>query len=209
MKKKVFLAIISLVTLLFIFFAYRIFYIKDKYSVYDSLVYIESINNDTIKSGIGFVYKIDNREAYILTNYHVIDDLLDIYVYNVDKDKVKARVIKYDEYNDIAVISIKNNLNLKEINIGSINNLNVSDKVYIANINEASYGEIIDLKSLYDIFDFSAIKTSIDVTFGDSGSPLLNDKNEVIGMIFLKDENNDKIAFAIPIDFIMNFINSN
>lgn len=187
-------------------------------SVYDSIVYIESIDEETIRSGSGFVYKVDDDKDYIVTSYHVIEGYTNIYVYNNDKEKVKASILNYDEYTDIAILTIKNSLELKEISIGDSDKVSVDDKIYVVgtpldikNINTKVEGKVsfvdkeITISTTHGSSNLSAIEVSAEVDYGNSGGPLLNKNGKVIGMMFVKEENID-ISYALPINFVMDIV---
>lgn len=191
--------------------------IFNKSNIINSVVYIESLDEVSVRSGTGFVYKVDSGKNYIVTSYHVIEGYSDIYVYNSDKEKIKASILNYDEYTDIAILTIEDKLNLKEAVIGESNKIKEEDKVYVIgsldleNINSKSYGKIIDIKKKITIettngsTNLNAIELNIDVTNGNSGGPLLNKNNEVIGMMFVKEENKN-IAYALPINFVIDIV---
>lgn len=192
--------------------------IFNKKDINDSVVYIESIDDETIKSGSGFVYKIEDGKNYIITSYHVIEGYNDIYVYNSGKEKIKANILNYDEYTDIAILTVENKLGLNKIDIGNSNKVSIDDQVIavgtpnnIENINTISKGKISELdkkitfETMHGSSNLSAIEVNIDVTYGNSGGPLLNNKNEVIGMVFIKEEN-QHTAYALPINFVMELV---
>lgn len=193
--------------------------IFNKYSknnINDSVVYIESIDSDTIKSGSGFVYKVNGSSAYIITSYHVIEGYSYIYIYNKNKEKVKAEIINYDEYTDIAVLSINNSLGLKEINIGDSDKVNVNDEIYvigtpidIENINTKVSGIVynnkkeITINTTHGSSNLEVIEVGAKIDYGNSGGPLLNSNYEVIGMMFVKDETSSNKGYALPFNFVI------
>lgn len=182
-------------------------------------VYIECIDNDSISTGSGFVYKESNNESYIITNYHVIESYSDIYVYNADKNKIKANILSYDEYTDLAILTINDDLGLDKASIGNSDKLNIGDKIYtvgtpmnINYINTITNGEITNLNkkitidTTHGMSEFDTIEIGAEVESGNSGGPLLNSKGEVIGVIFVKEESNNNIAFALPINSVMEIV---
>ena len=141
MKKK----IIYITLLILIFYIGALIYVPSNYDldkVYDSVVYIESFNEDVIKKGSGFVYETKNNKNYIVTNYHVVRDSKDIYVYNTDQKKVKGNLINYDKDFDIAIISIENKLNLKGIKLGNSDKIKIGKDIYVV-------GTQIDIKYIF------------------------------------------------------------
>lgn len=202
---------------LFILSSFITVLMSNKNDINDSVVYIECVDEVSVRSGTGFVYKIDNDKNYILTSYHVIEGYNDIYVYNSNKEKIKANILNYDEYTDIALLAIEDKLNLKEVVIGDSNKVKETDKVYaigsldLENLNSKSKGEIIDIKKEITIetthgsSNLNTIELNIGVTYGNSGGPLLNKNNETIGMMFVKEENKN-IAYALPINFVIDIV---
>ena len=210
--KKLFICIGIVLLILGSFITVLIF---NKNNKNDSVVYIECIDEISVRSGTGFVYKVDSGKNYIVTSYHVIEGYSNIYVYNSDKKKIKASVLNYDEYTDIALLTIEDQLDLKEIVIGDSSKIKENDKVYaIGSLdleNIESKGKVIDIKkeitidTTYGSSNLNAIELDVDVTHGNSGGPLLNNKSEVIGMVFVKEENKN-IAYALPINFVMDIV---
>ena len=192
--------------------------IFNKSDINDSIVYIECIDEETIRSGSGFAYKVEDNKGYIITSYHVVEGYSDIFVYNSGKEKIKANILNYDEYTDIAILTVENKLGLNKIDIGNSNKVSIDDQVIavgtpnnIENINTISKGKISELdkkitfETMHGSSNLSAIEVNIDVTYGNSGGPLLNNKNEVIGMVFIKEEN-QHTAYALPINFVMKLV---
>ncbi len=188
-------------------------------NIASSLVYIEASCNDVKNSGSGFVYKIKDDIVYIITNYHVIEDCTDIYVYNSSMDKSKSNLINYDEYTDIAILKVQGNLNLKSANIGNSDKLKVGEEIYVAGsplgINYSStitHGIISYLNRQIQISTtngnslLEVIQVDAFINSGNSGGPLLNKNGDVIGLIFVKEENLHGIGFALPINYVMNIV---
>ncbi len=213
--KKILVYMSVVLLILGSFITVLIFNIND---INDSVVYIECIDEVSIRSGTGFVYKVDSGKNYIVTSYHVIEGYSDIYVYNSDKKKIKANILNYDEYTDIAVLTIEDKLDLKEVVIGDSSKLKKEDKVIaignpfgLKNINIKSNGKIINteqkimIETTHGTSNLNAIELDIDVSNGNSGGPLLNKSNKVIGMMFIK-EGNKNIAYALPISFVMDIV---
>lgn len=76
-------------------------------------------------SGSGFIYSSD---GYILTNFHVIESASSIKATLYDGTSYDAKLVGYDESNDIAVLKIDAE-NLTPVTIGDSDNLNVGDSV--------------------------------------------------------------------------------
>ena len=208
MKKKVLYIVFIL---LLVFLAFIIFKLVNNKTtnISKTIVYIESTNSEAIKNGTGFVYKKENGKDYILTNYHVIEQYQDIYVYNVKKERAKAQVVDYNIYNDIAILTTDSTLNLETLNLGDSSILKENDEVYVVgnpdgvnNFATVTKGKIIGRANhLEQLYGFIPIIVSAKTDFGSSGSPVLDSNGDVVGIIFLKEKNNDE-SYFIPINDI-------
>ena len=195
--------LLSMVTLLIMALIHN-----NNYSPYDSIVFIEAINNESIKDGMGFVYEVSDNKNYIVTNYHVVESSNSLYVENINREKISAKVVWYDVYTDIAVLQINNELGLKEI-LPINQKSNINDSVYYYNIEnkELKKGKILSLNNEININTsygnsyYMANSINANINNGNSGSPLFNDKNEFIGMICLKEEGSDS-AYYLEYNYI-------
>ena len=187
--------------------------------IQESAVYIEAYDDETIKSGSGFVYKVTDDKNYIITSYHVVSGYNNIFIYNTSKKKEKANVVAYNENADIAILSINDSLNLKEINIGNSDSIEISNDIYVFGtplnidyISTLSKGIIsfinreITVTTSYGKNKYNTIQVDARVDEGNSGGPVLNNKGEVIGMMFVKEENVEGIGFALPINYVMDIV---
>lgn len=187
---------------------------KNLSNIYDFLVYIEAYNDDTISNGSGFVFKIKNNKNYIITSYHVVQGYDEIEVYNTNLDKEEAVLLDYDIEADIAILAINDNLNLENANI-SYKNVNLGDTVFIGGtplnknyVSTLSSGIVsfVNRKILIDNKTYNTIQLDININPGNSGGPLLDINGNVIGIIFLKEENAQGLAFALPASYFEDLI---
>lgn len=188
-------------------------------NIEDSLVYVVASSNDMTSFGSGFVYKINKNKAYIITSYHVVEDYNNIYVYNKNNVKVKGKILNYDINNDVVLIEISNDLSLKSLKLGNSDNIKVKDNIYVVGspIENEYFATVtsgiisynnrkIKVETSNGSVLVNTIQIDAKINYGNSGSPLLNEKNEVIGMVFVKEEELDGIGFAIPINKIKEVI---
>lgn len=182
----------------------------------ESLVYIEAINDSSISSGSGFIYKIMDNKNYIVTNYHIIEGYNDIYVYGADKKQVNATIFGYDEDMDIAILEINDELNLKEVKIGDSNKLNIGNVVYAVGtpidyryFSTFTKGIVsyLNRKIVVDGNTYETIQVDASINSGNSGGPLIDKKGNVIGVVFIKETDIDGIGFVLPINDVIIIIN--
>ncbi len=156
--------------------------------------------------GTGFIIE---KEGFILTNNHVVDQTEDLKVRLSDEKEFKAEIIGRDPKTDLALIKIKADKPLVPLALGDSDSLEVGDWVIAignpfglgntvtAGIVSAKYRQIGG--GPYDNF----IQTDASINPGNSGGPLLNLDGEVIGVnsaIFSQSGGNIGIGFAIPIN---------
>ena len=170
-------------------------------------------------SGSGFIISDD---GYILTNFHVIEDSSSISVSMYNGDSYDAALIGYDESNDIAVLKIDAE-GLTPVILGDSDNLNVGDSVVaIGNpLGELTFtltAGAISAKDREVTFSnnstMNLLQTDCAINSGNSGGALFNLYGEVIGVTNAKYSTSsssasiDNIGFAIPINSIMDIVES-
>jgi len=77
-------------------------------------------------SGSGFIVSPD---GYLVTNYHVVEGASSIKVHQKNKESQIAKVVRFDEKNDIAVLKIECN-NCPYVNVKSSSNTSKGEKVF-------------------------------------------------------------------------------
>lgn len=171
-------------------------------------------------TGSGFVYKTDSKYAYILTNYHVIEDASDLKVTTMNDQQLDAKLLGADEYTDIAVLAVKKDYITLVATIGDSTEVELGDTVFtVGSPMGSSYmGSVTkgilsgkDREVTLKASDGSSmmmqvLQTDAAINPGNSGGPLLNINGEVIGITSskLSDESIEGMGFAIPIEISMN-----
>ena len=169
-------------------------------------------------SGSGFILTSD---GYILTNYHVIEGSSQIAVALYSGASYSAKIIGYDETNDIAVLKIDAS-DLTPVVVGSSSDLEVGeDVVAIGNpLGELTFsltaGVVSALNREITVSSgvtMNLIQTDCAINSGNSGGALFNMHGEVVGITNAKYSSSsgasiDNIAFAIPIDDVYGIVES-
>ena len=171
-------------------------------------------------SGSGFIYSDD---GYILTNFHVIENSNSITVSLYNGENYDAKLIGYDESNDIAVLKVEAE-NLVPVIIGDSGTLNVGDPVVaIGNpLGELTFsltaGAVSALEREVTFSDgivMNLIQTDCAINSGNSGGALFNLYGEVIGITNAKYSGSsnsgasiDNIGFAIPMNRVRSIVDS-
>lgn len=171
-------------------------------------------------SGSGFILTAD---GYIVTNYHVIQNANRVTVSTYGGASYNAKIVGYDESNDLAVLKIEAT-GLSPVVLGSSEKLNVGDTVLaIGNpLGELTFSLTTGVVSaLNREVTFSGgtvmdlLQTDCAINSGNSGGALFNLYGEVVGITNAKYSGSsssgasiDNIAFAIPIDSVRAIVES-
>jgi S1-C subfamily serine protease len=163
-------------------------------------------------TGTGFVL---NKDGYIATNAHVVDNGRKVQVTFNDGDPVKAKVVGEDLSTDLAVIKVDpSDAKLTPLPLGDSSKAHVGDPV-VAIGNPFGYDHTVTTgivsaigRQIQAPNDFSigdAIQTDAAINPGNSGGPLIDANARVIGINSQIATNggskgNVGIGFAIPVN---------
>lgn len=193
-----------------------------------SIVGITSSGKMSSRYGYGYTYQasgsgfIITDDGYILTNHHVIDGFDTVTVATYDGDTFDAKVIGYDESNDIAILKIEAD-KLRPVTVGDSDRLRVGDAVYaIGNpLGELTFSLTHGIVSALSrnvktgTHTMSLIQTDCAINSGSSGGALFNSRGEVVGITNAKYSSNgmteaeiDNVGFAIPVNSVTRIVAS-
>lgn len=181
--------------------------------LYDATVVVKvGSNNQSTGWGSGFVYKKDDKDAYILTNHHVVDSAEFINIEFSDGSITKGTLIGSDEFHDVAVVKVDANDVLTVAEIGTSDDLRVGDTVFaigtpisldysftvtrgilsgknrlVEMTNKSSsnnYSGIFGRPSSQttDSWYMKLLQIDASINSGNSGGPLANCNGEVVGI---------------------------
>lgn len=195
--------------------------------VYGSTVIIvASKDGKKISTGTGFVYKKDDKKAYIMTNNHVIDSADSVVVeFNDSSEKIDATILGGEVYSDIAVLTIDANEIDSTVEIGSSEDVNLGDTIFTVGspMGETYKGTVtkgiisgkdrmieVSLSSSVTDYYMKVLQIDAAVNPGNSGGPLCDVSGKVIGIISLKivQDEVEGMGFAIPIEDALKYANA-
>jgi len=163
--------------------------------------------------GTGFVIVYGGLD-YIVTNYHVIDALLQITVTFSDGSSYPAKVVGSDPYSDLALVSVSapatefhplqlgssSALQVGESVVAIGNPYGLSNTVTVGVVSQLGRALQTDTLGGYAIAD--TIQFSAAVNPGNSGGPLIAPDDTVVGITSASVSNSEGLGFAIPSDTI-------
>ena len=172
---------------------------------------ITETNNTSTGTGV-----IINENGYIITNYHVIEnvDTVTVQLYGEDM-AVKADIVGYHEADDVAVLKI-DRTGLRAAAFADSDTVRYGEKVYAIGNPEGvdfawSVTQGIVSCPLRELLIYGedgitlehklvVVQTDAAVNHGNSGGPLINVRGEVIGIVTLKHAESAGLGFALPAD---------
>jgi serine protease Do len=159
--------------------------------------------------GSGFII---DREGYIVTNNHVVEDADNIKVRLANEKEYEARIVGRDPNTDLALIKIDDADDLVPMTLGDSESLKVGTWVVAVGspfgLEQTVTAGIVSAKGRiigsgpYDDF----IQTDASINPGNSGGPLINLNGEVVGINTAIVASGQGIGFAIPIDMAKGII---
>lgn len=187
--------------------------------VYDAVVVIETYDdyNNQAGAGTGFVYKIDDKYGYIITNHHVISGAKKIRVTNTSDVEVEAKLLGNDEYSDIAVLIVEKDFALKKVEFGDSTKSELGDTIFTVGspLGKKYLGTVtkgilsgkdrqVEVSLTNGSFIMEVLQTDAAINPGNSGGPLLNVNGQVIGVTSMKlvQDEIEGMGFAIPIEMV-------
>jgi serine protease Do len=163
-------------------------------------------------NGMGSGVIVDER-GYIITNYHVVKDIRKIQVKTYDGRDYIATLAANDADTDLALIKIDVRSPLRPITFGRSNDLMPGETcMAIGNPYGYTYsltdGRISGVNRDIGVNESAlvyraAIQTNTEINPGNSGGPLINVNGEMIGINVAIRQGAMGIAFAIPVDQVV------
>lgn len=175
----------------------------------------EKVETKNIEKDIGTGFII-SEDGLIVTNKHVVSDVLAKYKVVIGKDETVEVVNIYrDPISDLAIIKV-NKIGLKPVEMGDSDKLKVGQTVIAIGtalgefrstvtkgvisglgrgITAGGFG--VGMEKLEDVIQVDAAINS-----GNSGGPLFDSSGKVIGVNVAMSQNGQSIGFALPINLV-------
>jgi len=161
-----------------------------------------------VVNGLGSGVILD-RNGYIVTNYHVVEDATALAVVLADGTTHLASLAGVDAQSDIALLKIEA-IDLQPIELADINDVAVGD-VVLALGNPLGVGQTVTQGIVSAVVRKGAnpvenfIQTDAAINPGNSGGALVDTAGRLIGintLILSHSGGSEGIGFAIPVDYV-------
>ena len=177
----------------------------DRFNDFFEKFFGEQPQKDFKERSLGSGFIID-KDGYIVTNNHVVENSDKIKVKLKDGKEYNAEVIGRDSSTDLALIKVPSGNNLPVLAFGDSNNLKVGQWVVAIGspfgLEQTVTAGILSAKGRvigsgpYDNF----LQTDASINPGNSGGPLIDMQGKVIGINTAIIASGQGIGFAIPIN---------
>jgi S1-C subfamily serine protease len=162
------------------------------------------VTNGTNTIGSGFIMDAD---GHVITAYHVINGLSQIFVIMDDGRVSRASVTGFSQFSDVAVLKLEENPSIEPPALADSSKIRIGEPVIaigsplnlrdtltagvISQVNRfTSYGT--DSLSVANLLQFDA-----PVNPGNSGGPLANARGEILGIVVARITVGDGIYYAV------------
>jgi RNA-directed DNA polymerase len=167
--------------------------LKYKKTAHDIVADSTFIIHDSMEDCYGTAFLLDG--VGLITNFHVVDKInkdnvciLRIFRHDETETNRKVQLIKSDKEKDLAIFKPTKDFNgIKRLKIGDDTNIKVGDKITVIGFPDYGEGDTPHIDSgkvtqSKKRFENKIWVIDIPVIQGNSGGPVVNEKNEVIGI---------------------------
>ena len=199
-------------------------YIASKKSVFfiiNPVAFEEADTKEIIKGASG-TGSLISSEGLIVTNYHVVENANQVWVYPYAKkfdleksEKFLAVVVATNKVTDLAILKVYGiSNNTRPVPFGNIDKINVGDEVYAIGHPSSLHWSITDgiisnIRKNYDFEKFGLkadlIQNTAPILGGSSGGPLLNERGQIIGVNTIGDPSAN-FNFAVGVNHVRNLL---
>lgn len=157
----------------------------------------------THAGGSGSCFYLKSHDLFV-TNYHVVSGFHEVAIHDNDRNPYLARVVLVNPALDIALMVADGDFSqLPELGLAADDALEIGGKVSVAGYPygmpfTVTEGSVSSPKQLMDGKYY--IQTDAAVNPGNSGGPIFNENNEVVGVTVSKFSNADNMGFGIRVE---------
>jgi len=183
-------------------------------SINSVVVAVCSTSDGVTRQGTGVILRGD---GVIVTDYHVCGDAANARIKMRNGDIYdQVSIVEIDEKKDIVVMKIKAT-GLPALPVADSDAVKIGSTVYAIGAplgleGSITNGIISSVRPANEMFtwadNFKIIQFTAPVAHGSSGSPLLNDRGQVVGLAFAIKNEGQNLNAAIPINYVTPLLDS-
>lgn len=165
----------------------------------------------THAGGSGSCFYLKAYDLFV-TNYHVVSGFHSVALHDNDRRPYLARVVLVNPLLDIALLAAEGDFShLPDLSLASDDSLEIGGKVSVAGYPygmpfTVTEGAVSSPRQLVDGKYY--IQTDAAVNPGNSGGPIFNERNEVVGVTVSKLSNADNMGFGIRVEALRKLLDS-
>lgn len=152
--------------------------------------------------GTGSCFYLKKYDLFV-TNYHVVEGFRTVAVQDNERNAYLARVVLVNPAADIALLAAEGDFSaVPEIVLPENGEVSIGQRINVAGYPfgmpfTVTEGTVSSPRQLMD--DSYYIQTDAAVNPGNSGGPMLNDRNELVAVTVSKFTDADNMGFGIPV----------
>jgi uncharacterized RDD family membrane protein YckC len=164
-------------------------------------IYTYDNNNRFLSFASGFFV---NSNGYVVTSHHVVDGAARIVaVFKQKEDLAVDQLVANDLDKDIAILKVRA-VDTPYLRLGNSDDIDIGNEIYTIGapqglMNTVSKGIISQIRYAKGA---KVIQTDAPVSPGNSGGPVLDNKLQVIAVIFAYSKEGQNLNFATPVNYI-------
>lgn len=167
----------------------------------------------THSGGSGSCFYLKEYDLFV-TNYHVVEGIHTVAIHDNNRNPYLAKVILINPTLDIALMAVEHDFSdLPNLNLAANESLAISNKIRVAGYPygmpfTVTEGTVSSPKQLMNGQYY--IQTDAAVNPGNSGGPIINDKDEIVGITVSKftDSEADNMGFGIRVESLRKLLES-
>lgn len=171
----------------------------------------KSVFKVTHAEGSGSCFYLKSHNLFV-TNYHVVEGFHAVAIHDSNRNPYPAKVVLVNVPLDIALLSVSHDFSdLPDINLSEDDTLGIGGKIRVAGYPygmpfTVTEGTVSAPKQLMNGQYY--IQTDAAVNPGNSGGPILNDKDEIVGITVAKINDADNMGFGIRVENLRKVLES-
>lgn len=152
--------------------------------------------------GTGSCFYLKKHNLFV-TNYHVVEGFRTVAIQDNDRNAYPARVVLVNPAADIALLTAEGDFSaVPEISLLEDGTVSIGQRIIVAGYPfgmpfTVTEGTVSSPKQLMDNSYY--IQTDAAVNPGNSGGPMLNERNELVAVTVSKFTEADNMGFGIPV----------